>query len=121
MPCLVAGSKPASQLFLNINHQTCETPVKKVYTLHGFAADFAQTLRELGYDAQALSQDEQFALALGQKMQARGPASQVKGRRPGIGSAAASNTPPAARITPAVLLAEGQLPVSHPFQAFALT
>jgi len=37
---------------------------KKVYTLHGFAADFAQTLRTLGYDAQALSQDEQFALAL---------------------------------------------------------
>src|SRR5438046_454600 len=27
MPCLVAGSKPASQLFLNINRQTCETPV----------------------------------------------------------------------------------------------
>jgi DNA ligase-1 len=37
---------------------------KKVYTLHGFAADFAQTLRELGYDAQALSQDEQFSLDL---------------------------------------------------------
>jgi DNA ligase-1 len=38
---------------------------KKVYTLHGFAADFAQTLRNLGYDAQALSQDEQLALAIG--------------------------------------------------------
>jgi DNA ligase-1 len=38
---------------------------KKVYTLHGFAADFAQTLRHLGYDAQALSQDEQLALAIG--------------------------------------------------------
>lgn len=37
---------------------------KKVLTLHGFAADFAQTLRERGYDAQALSQQEQFALAL---------------------------------------------------------
>src|SRR5258706_14917660 len=33
---------------------------KKVYTLHGFAADFAQTLRESGYDAQSLSQPEQF-------------------------------------------------------------
>jgi DNA ligase-1 len=37
---------------------------KKVYTLHGFAADFARTLRELGYDARALSEDEQLALAL---------------------------------------------------------
>jgi DNA ligase-1 len=37
---------------------------KKVYTLHGFAADFAQTLRELGFDAQALSQDEQLPLPL---------------------------------------------------------
>jgi DNA ligase-1 len=37
---------------------------KKVYTLHGFAADFAQTLRGLGYDAQALSENEQLALAL---------------------------------------------------------
>src|SRR6185369_523996 len=38
---------------------------KKVYTLHGFASDFAQTLRDLGYDAQSLSQDEQFVLPLG--------------------------------------------------------
>jgi DNA ligase-1 len=37
---------------------------KKIYTLHGFAADFAQTLRNLGYDAQALSQDEQLALPI---------------------------------------------------------
>lgn len=37
---------------------------RKVYTLHGFAADFAQTLRGLGFDAQALSQSEQFALPL---------------------------------------------------------
>ena len=37
---------------------------KKVYTVHGFAADFAQRLRDLGYDAQALSQQEQFTLAL---------------------------------------------------------
>src|SRR6266481_2129593 len=28
---------------------------KKIFTLHGFAADFAQTLRDLGYEAQALS------------------------------------------------------------------
>jgi DNA ligase-1 len=38
---------------------------RKVYTLHGFAADFARTLRGLGYDAQSLSEDEQLELALG--------------------------------------------------------
>jgi DNA ligase-1 len=38
---------------------------KKVYTLHGFAADFAQTLRNLGFDAHALSEPEQMALSLG--------------------------------------------------------
>ncbi len=38
---------------------------KKVFTLHGFAADFARTLRELGFDAQALSEPEQLDLALG--------------------------------------------------------
>ncbi|MBM3833671.1 MAG: ATP-dependent DNA ligase [Verrucomicrobia bacterium] len=37
---------------------------KKIYTLHGFAADFAQTLRELGFDAQALSEEEQLSLSL---------------------------------------------------------
>lgn len=37
---------------------------KKVYTLHGFAADFAQTLREMGFDARALSEEEQLALPL---------------------------------------------------------
>ena len=37
---------------------------KKVYTLHGFAADFAQHLRQLGFEAHSLSQNEQFALAL---------------------------------------------------------
>src|SRR4051812_18205859 len=37
---------------------------KKIYTLHGFAADFAQTLRDMGYDAQALSEEDQLALPL---------------------------------------------------------
>ncbi len=37
---------------------------KRVYTLHGFAADFAQSLREMGIDAQALSQEEQLTLPL---------------------------------------------------------
>jgi DNA ligase-1 len=39
---------------------------RKVYTLHGFAAEFAQTLRGLGFDAQALSEDEQMTLELGE-------------------------------------------------------
>jgi DNA ligase-1 len=37
---------------------------KKVYTLHGFAADFARSLREMGWDAEALSEEEQFTLGL---------------------------------------------------------
>jgi Cft2 family RNA processing exonuclease len=37
---------------------------RKVYTLHGFAADFAQALRGMGFDAQALSEHEQLALEL---------------------------------------------------------
>jgi Cft2 family RNA processing exonuclease len=38
---------------------------KRVFTLHGFAADFARTLRELGFNAQALSEQEQLDLPLG--------------------------------------------------------
>ena len=38
---------------------------KQVFTLHGFAADFARTLRELGFEARALSEQEQFDLPLG--------------------------------------------------------
>lgn len=37
---------------------------RKVFTLHGFAADFALTLRSLGFDARSLSQDEQLTLPL---------------------------------------------------------
>jgi Cft2 family RNA processing exonuclease len=37
---------------------------KQVFTMHGFAADFARTLRGLGFDARALSQDEQLELRL---------------------------------------------------------
>ena len=37
---------------------------KRIFTLHGFAADFAQTLRELGFDARALSEEEQLVLPL---------------------------------------------------------
>ena len=38
---------------------------RRIYTLHGFAADFAATLRELGFDAEALGVDEQLTLPLG--------------------------------------------------------
>jgi Cft2 family RNA processing exonuclease len=37
---------------------------KTVFTVHGFAAEFAQTLRELGYDARALSENDQLWLPL---------------------------------------------------------
>lgn len=38
---------------------------KKVFTLHGFAADFARVLREQGFDTQSLSEQEQLDLPLG--------------------------------------------------------
>jgi DNA ligase 1 len=37
---------------------------KRVYTLHGFAADFAAALRGMGYEARALSEDEQMDFGL---------------------------------------------------------
>ena len=37
---------------------------RRVYTVHGFAADFAQTLRERGYDARSLSEEDQLWLPL---------------------------------------------------------
>lgn len=37
---------------------------RRVFTLHGFAADFACTLRGLGLEARALSEDEQLELGL---------------------------------------------------------
>lgn len=37
---------------------------RRVHTLHGFAADFAGTLRGLGFEAWALSEDEQLELQL---------------------------------------------------------
>lgn len=41
---------------------------RKVFTLHGFAADFAQSVRELGFEAQALSEQEQFLLPFAGKV-----------------------------------------------------
>jgi len=41
-----------------------EVAPQKIFTVHGSAVEFASTLRELGYDAQALGQDEQLELSL---------------------------------------------------------
>lgn len=41
---------------------------KMVYTVHGYAAEFASTLREMGYEAQALSGEEQLSLPLKQQI-----------------------------------------------------
>jgi len=63
---------------------------KKVYTLHGFAADFAQTLRQLGIDAQSLSQDEQLALGFMANQPALAPVAtkrSIAPERPGPASA----------------------------------
>jgi Cft2 family RNA processing exonuclease len=37
---------------------------KRVYTVHGFATEFAETLRQRGIDARALGREEQLGLAL---------------------------------------------------------
>lgn len=56
---------------------------KQVYTLHGFAADFAQVLRHRGIRAQTLSQDEQFSLNLGLETSTarKGPSSPNAGQK----------------------------------------
>src|SRR2546421_7657486 len=69
---------------------------KKVFTLHGFAADFAQTLRDFGFDAQALSEEEQLALPLalasgGVQGESRGP--QVSRPAPGATAVPAGREP----------------------------
>ena len=38
---------------------------RTIFTLHGFAGEFAATLRRLGYDARSLTDQDQFELALG--------------------------------------------------------
>ncbi len=50
---------------------------KHVHTLHGFAGDFAATLRGLGFEASALSEDEQMMLGLN----VQSPRSKVQGLR----------------------------------------
>jgi Cft2 family RNA processing exonuclease len=38
---------------------------RRIFTTHGFAADFAATLRDFGFDTEALVAEEQLTLALG--------------------------------------------------------
>jgi Cft2 family RNA processing exonuclease len=40
---------------------------RQVFTLHGYASEFAQTLRELGFDARALSENDQLQFDLGDR------------------------------------------------------
>ena len=93
---------------------------KKVYTLHGFAAEFAHTLRGLGYDAAALSEDEQFLLGLGGSMSRKSPA--AKSTQPMVdrpesskrGRASAEREPAGA-----VVKNDPSSSPDHPFIAFA--
>jgi len=53
---------------------------KHVHTLHGFAGDFAATLRGMGFDASALSEDEQMELGLNVQSPKRSQESRVESR-----------------------------------------
>ena len=93
---------------------------RQVYTLHGFAADFASSLRELGYQAQALSEDEQLTLPLAiSESRAPARASLFPEPRPASNGAAASPAPVA---PPAPTQPSGQEPPdTTPFESFAVT
>jgi DNA ligase-1 len=88
---------------------------KKVYTLHGFAADFAQTLRELGYDAQAISEDEQMALAL-----VHAPRIEVARDKPSA-DAMSNGSSEAKALAMDTVAAIGPVQGARTFLAFALT
>ncbi len=70
---------------------------RKVYTLHGFAADFAQTLRDLGFEAWALGESEQMGLPLAgsPKFKVQGSKFQVQGSDPPADPDPATAPPPA--------------------------
>lgn len=73
---------------------------KCVYTLHGFAAEFAADVRAMGVEAWALTGDEQLELGLGRRPEPKVPKSvvcrtpdavdvadgQVRGRDPSVGT-----------------------------------
>lgn len=89
---------------------------KKIYTLHGFAADFAQTLRELGHDAQALSEDEQLALAL-----VHAPRISSTAGIPASGSSAPSVNSTGDEASVGQVAVDISEPLAGSFLAFALT
>ncbi len=75
-----------------------------VHTLHGFAADFAQTLRGLGFAATALSEGEQMTLALGDnsklKVQRSRPSreSRIENQEPSAPQSSTSDLRPASQF-----------------------
>ena len=108
---------------------------KQVYTLHGFAADFAQTLRGLGFNAQALSENEQLGLPLveGPKAKVQSPKAKVqspkakvqspKAKVQGPKSVNSSSSEIAPGETDNKLAASGSAPAVTPdsFTHFAMT
>ncbi|HSU56190.1 MAG TPA: ATP-dependent DNA ligase [Candidatus Dormibacteraeota bacterium] len=94
---------------------------KRVYTLHGFAAEFADTLRRQGIDAQALSEDEQLGLGLVLNEHASAPHPLVRQKHSG-GQAGALpiGGGEGERRVPEGLPAAGPTPQdAHSFRAFA--
>ena len=64
----------------------------RVYTLHGFAAEFAGTLRDMGIEAQALSEDEQLVLSIEHQK----PTNTAPSPKSPSGPVPPSDSPPAA-------------------------
>ncbi len=85
---------------------------QQVYTLHGFAAELAQCLREQGYQAQPLSEDEQLALPL-----------VIPSPNPPLETSPAPETlPPAARAKKPLTTEADEAPgTSESFHIFART
>lgn len=75
---------------------------RQVYTLHGFARDFAATLRERGIEAWALSEENQLDLGLG-----------------AVGSAPGMERVAAAPVVPTPQPAAGEVPDPLAFARFA--
>ena len=90
---------------------------KVIYTLHGFAADFARTLRQLGFEARALSEDEQLVFGLEENLSAK-PRRNLPGSNFEAGSRAAEQI---ARESPALAAAPSgdNQPTGDPFLRFA--
>jgi len=71
----------------------CVQP-RRVLTLHGFAADFARTLRERGFDAWAINEDNQLEMALHEPAPAPSPTA----RPPSSASERPAAAPTAGRV-----------------------